>query len=81
MKLIKLLLGSKVDSSDEAIEKATGDIAAFEQAMAAIDRAAAERQRSTVADRRKGGPDTRPLGSPERRAERRGSTAFGRRGS
>lgn len=62
----------------------------FAAAVAAIDRAAREHQeqcerRLAQEDRRKGGPDTRPSGSPERRSslDRRAPTqahGFGRRG-
>lgn len=62
----------------------------FAAAIAAIDRAAREHQqqcerRLAQEDRRKGGPDTRPSGSPERRdgLDRRVAPqahGFGRRG-
>jgi hypothetical protein len=62
----------------------------FDAAIAAFDRAAAERQAATVAverrmgvqDRRQGTPDTRPTGTPERRNgldRRRTSLPFGKR--
>ncbi len=62
----------------------------FAAAIAAIDRAAREHQqqcerRLAQEDRRRGGPDTRPSGSPERRGglDRRAPSqahGFGRRG-
>lgn len=79
------------DTLDKNGELKEPDPAAFSAAMAAIERAAAERasmmidRRMGGDDRRKGSPDTRSDGAPERRRgfERRAapSQKFGKRGS
>ena len=84
--LVSMLSVQKLDSHGEAIEPDPGEFAA---AIQAIDRAAAARanqaeRRTSVGDRRKGSPDPRPDGSPDRRSglDRRAapSQKFGRRG-
>lgn len=88
MKFLASLLS--YDSLDKNGELKEPDPAAFSAAMAAIERAAAERaskmpdRRMAGDDRRKGGPDTRSGGEPERRRglDRRAapSQGFGKRG-
>ena len=84
MSILKTLFSTVEPAADA--ELALDEKSAFDAANAAIDRAIAERQASEAADeerrfnepnRRKGGSDTRPPGS----AERRGSPqpSFGRR--
>ncbi len=83
MSIIKTLFSSGGSTSKSEAELA--DTTAFDAANAAIDRAIAERQASEAADerrynepnRRTGGPDTRPPGSPERRMSPQPN--FGRR--
>jgi hypothetical protein len=68
-------LFSMLFSKEAKPEQAEADSSAFEAAIAAIDRAAAERQQQSsgndrrATDRRAGAPDQRPPGSPDRRSQ------------
>lgn len=69
MNYIKSLITDKLAN---IAEEGENKVAPFDAAMAAIERAAAERakqqdRRESGADRRQGLPDSRPAGSPERR--------------